>query len=529
MKINVAILAEELERRFNKGTKVSPTPPTPSEETPPPLDLTGIRLFSSAPMINDYENDVLYVAPASAEGLRPLPRKIAFACVSELESKSTLKRLMNLDSEQNREVLIANLGKNGTPELLANLLLQVKEWFDAWDEELLCAIVQHESDKNVLDIASRALVNPIALFDSSSALVTYAGSLDDDHKGTIWDVVIGKGYTPMSYYTKEERESFNRQFVNAERLASIRPARNPTNENITATVTVEGTAYAYLSQVDIVMPFSRAQRSLLLHIRDRFQEMAVAGMGTKQHKKPLEHCVRLILEGDKLAPSMIGFHLGQRGWKLNDSYRVVVCPCPDASNIKYYLMRFATLLPSILMVDFEGSIVCMLNSRERNEDALAKSRAQLDPIDGIDLYGESSEFDDFMALRSHYRQAVDAIEEGRRDSAKGLVCFDDCFMAHLHHLIDGPDVLEEYGSPHLLTYLRHADESADEAVRSLYVYLLCGCNFTKAAKQLFMHRNTLEYRIDKLGSELDMDFAKLDADESFRAIFTCAFFLGGAD
>ena len=53
--------------------------------------------------------------------------------------------------------------------------------------------------------------------------------------------------------------------------------------------------------------------------------------------------------------------------------------------------------------------------------------------------------------------------------------------------------------------MRYDKQNATNMVETLDCYFACNCNVSETAKALFIHRNTLIYRIDKIKSILGRD------------------------
>ena len=58
-------------------------------------------------------------------------------------------------------------------------------------------------------------------------------------------------------------------------------------------------------------------------------------------------------------------------------------------------------------------------------------------------------------------------------------------------------------------------------VRSLYQYLVCGGNLSAAARALFVHRNTLIYRLGVLEERMGTKLDDLSEDERLLYLMSC--------
>ena len=74
------------------------------------------------------------------------------------------------------------------------------------------------------------------------------------------------------------------------------------------------------------------------------------------------------------------------------------------------------------------------------------------------------------------------------------------------------------------------DEEGDagrELVRCLRAYLLAGGNIARAARELYVHRNTLIYRIGKLSRVLGIDVTALDGNTTMYYLCSCMLAMRG--
>ena len=288
MLLNMSILAEGLEE-IPRATSVNASLM---------LTLSGI-----APMAgDDYADDTVWVVDAAEIGA-PLPRHVAIAFPIGT-SAETLEQHCDELSKDGREVLCAAAGNAAT---LARALQHAAVRYQAWDEQLVSAIISGASTKRVLEIGSEGLANPIALFDSSSALIAHAGALPAGWEKSIWGDVIGRGFVPMEHYTREERQSVFGKMMVSDVPFVARPEKGHGETELVCKIEVDGSLFAMIAQVDLVAPFSPAQQALVMHLRDRMQAMSGARTSSVRHTDELGHCLRLILEGATLERSVIRF------------------------------------------------------------------------------------------------------------------------------------------------------------------------------------------------------------------------------
>ena len=125
------------------------------------------------------------------------------------------------------------------------------------------------------------------------------------------------------------------------------------------------------------------------------------------------------------------------------------------------------------------------------------------------LAGVSNSFTDPTKFQEYYRQAEKTIVLSQRTKAEGCVhCYTDfAFFDLLDALPEGLRLMR-YCHP-VLPLLRDYDQrKGTELYETLRTYTLTGFNQNKTAELLFMHRNTLNYRRQKI-----MELANIDLED----------------
>lgn len=404
-------------------------------------------------------------------------------------------------------------------DVLLTVLHEAFEHYRGWDEEMLCAVADRKGLDELVRIASAELASPVALIDSSYSLVTWAGEFRGSYSGTVWEDMLGKG-RPSTYWYLNEATDVKLSLMDPTlEPVLVRPVRERGHSHLFAKIPVQGSLFGLLAQVDVNHPFTPGQAALLLQARDRIMQAIVADAASGRHADPLDHCLRLLLSGERVEETTLRFHLGRAGWKVTGGMRVVVVPKPtwisdDESTA--FVMQTMQALPTSVALFFDESVVGLIGKDAHLSDKLAKVAA---------LYGtlaiESSPIKTVAELRGAYLQCLEGADLARKRGMDGLVRCADLFGAWLGERV-AEDAAAWAWCDARLRDLAASGERGCEQVRCLYEFLLSGGNFARAAKALFLHCNTLRYRIERLGEELGINVAALDADATLRLAVSCA-------
>jgi purine catabolism regulator len=113
---------------------------------------------------------------------------------------------------------------------------------------------------------------------------------------------------------------------------------------------------------------------------------------------------------------------------------------------------------------------------------------------------------EFSVWRTSFRQAGQALEMARRLGAREPLFFPDLSVYRL--------LLQLEHSPELISFQEEilgpllAHESSDELISTLEAFFQHNNNVTQTAEALYIHRNTLVYRLERIAA-----IANLDLDE----------------
>lgn len=118
--------------------------------------------------------------------------------------------------------------------------------------------------------------------------------------------------------------------------------------------------------------------------------------------------------------------------------------------------------------------------------------------------GIGSVFSDLRQLKNSVESAQEAIRIGSADSErKDVYIYDDMILLRLFEKFEDKDELMQIAAQILKELLLPENE---ELLQTLLTYIKCGFLAKQAAKELFIHENTMHYRLKKIASMLKVDF-----------------------
>ncbi len=199
------------------------------------------------------------------------------------------------------------------------------------------------------------------------------------------------------------------------------------------------------------------------------------------------------------------------GWKRDDTFRFYlfhsVYDRRDAGVNEYLVRRLEQLIPGSCGVVDEGRILLVQNTRY-GKVPFRELRSRLAEFLRENMYkaGISNEVTGIERLRGAFLQSQAAIELGTaHDPMFWYYLFEDYLCAYLLHKA-AEDIPADMLMPPAVEALRRCDEERGthfvETLRSLSVE---NFNVTHAAQRLFIHRTSLQDRMDRIRTLTDLD------------------------
>ena len=209
----------------------------------------------------------------------------------------------------------------------------------------------------------------------------------------------------------------------------------------------------------------------------------------------------------------------ENGWENEDSLTAGrnVKPMIHA-ELSGYIKQDILILPQA------GSILALIPDREETESCIEIFSGIVDRAQreyGLDLrigVGNSKAYLD--EIKKSRNEASAALRAAEVSGLKGKIFFyrDQGIYTLLSH-VDDTRILDTYVEEKLGKLLQ-ADELNDGKLsETLENYLNCSCNAKKTAEEMFLHRNTLNYRLKKIREMLDCDLEKLDTCLELKLAF----------
>ncbi|NLY39330.1 MAG: hypothetical protein GX044_08540 [Firmicutes bacterium] len=220
-----------------------------------------------------------------------------------------------------------------------------------------------------------------------------------------------------------------------------------------------------------------------------------------------------LLKGKNIKKKLIEHQLRLLGWSIDDHYFVVKVKVDEHDLLNNTLEYTAQQLESCCeesrsrSIIFRKDIVLIINTgklTEINQDCL--SRLELFLAKSKLTAGISACCNDILEIRDYYLQASVTLELGAIfQQTASLLKYDNYVLYHLIHNAAQTMDLYKLCHPAVIRLLNYDQENGSNYYQTLRVYMNNDKNLVESAKALFIHRNTLVYRINKIMEIINLD------------------------
>lgn len=488
MKLSVNILIEKMQKYdFSVYSTDSSEP-----------HLEGIRLFDKELLIDDI--DYLYIGYSyNLPKLDDLPGGASILCIGKPS-----------DLVEHSELHVSLIVMNGDYPLgrLFNEISDLFLYFNKWESQLQELIMNNCDLQQFVDISDKVMSWPISIIDRAQR--TLATSRFEDSDDIIWQE-IRRGFIHTEFLQQDK--------VKAADVAKYHhPFQGYSNVSnrviLSQAIRVDGHVVGFVA-VHHPKPGTEFFSRGVEHMVSLFTKFVAKRMRSNEfykqsHGLMFEYLLVDLIENNMKNEHIINDRLAFLDWKL-DGYKQIIRieilkDYYQASSLAALRDDVANIIPSGRSIIYDNALVAIISN---TADSLLDDNVKAAFISWLEknnaYCGVSSRYMKLNRTITYYNQAKKAIRFGRIQNPDQQI-----FNYSDYQMLDIVEMLSERSDLKLLYYsafekLLELSRSNEFYFDTLKVFLQTERNVALASKMLFIHRNTLIYRIKRLEEELGCD------------------------
>lgn len=485
-------------------------------EDTPELTLAKVRMFQPEGEGLSESEQTIYIAPYSSLPLID-DNQTRYNVVCPDRENDDISAWENLN-------LICLNGVLSCSELF-KFLQEIFEKYYIWHQKMLDIIMNSSSKQELMNTASEMLQNPLLIFDYSIKPLTDICVDTSLLSGTDWEQVLKIGDSLLDNYTEEQKKKFLSNLNYNKKPFLFKADKAAEHTQLFVNLYMEKTRIGCLGMIDIAEHFSTGQISLVNHIKNLVEAIIHR---SEKYQYLIEHdsLIERMLNGYYVEEKLVQSHLDKIRWRVKDSFLILVFDnlvrhFPD--SYKSYCFKLNQLFKLSVIIPFNEHLIMILNAANLPIEQVTANKEFRRFLTRLSVScGISQKFEDFLDLKYYTRQAVSALKEGQKKNSEGPFFFyKNYFIEDMINSLEKDASLQSFCHPQILSLKKHDDDSGSEYVKTLYHYLLCGKKLTEAADSLFIHRNTLKYRLSRIQELVDYNFN--DTENVFQTLASCRF------
>ena len=436
------------------------------------------------------------------------------------------------DEGESHSVVLSNCGdeirlSDISPEEVFNRVLEAFEYYSALEERLSRAMRSIDPVQNFVELCQEQF-GPTYIMDQRYHLIAISHCKTGGAFGDAWHELEQARFVPLdSFYERMDNEFYQRINEKVHNLVFESKHAAPYVRGVMNTFCDPSGEIIGQCMIGFDRPIEKIDLQMIDFFMSCLRKLDYQGQSDAGGRLS-EAIFGMLLDGqDVPAEDMVKMHIQQR-WSGKARFCIVAAEPkpepkpepkrgPSQKTVGAEMHRLLTNVQQTINASFPGSVTvirkaqlisCMTIEGRFEADADAYIRKHLLPSkrDGRIRTGISYSFSDLCLARHYAQQAISALNWANTHSAPyGFIescALDACFKS------EDAEFKRLTLHPAIKILADHDRRSGLELSRTLLAFLRCERSFVTTAKMLNVHRNTVAYRIERIGEllpNLDLD------------------------
>lgn len=393
--------------------------------------------------------------------------------------------------------------KTSDVDEVLNAVLDIFESFQRWKLTLEDSVKQGRNIQHLLDISSYAFPFPIVISDSFGNVVSYSKTYDEyGELDSYWDSVVkhqqmNKLVFSEAVYT--ERKSIAKDWDTTPRIYQTMQSRI-IGMHLTMNDEIVGTM--------IIIELGGVLSKGLCQLAELFHEAlsrALTVRGDDAELRTVMAMAEEYLDGKPVDTERLWKMISGFTGRADEEMELILLKntirtdFTYKNNLAYRLTTPENGCFALVYHDYVAAIICC--SREKDFFQFVWSVLQKEEC----CCGVSLPFSDVNAMRRVGNQAALALLSGDQTPGSVSRCVDHAYTYFLNKLAGDKTFGTELRHPGLARLKKYDEKHNTNFYDSLYQYLLLERNVVATAKSLYIHRNSMIYRLQRIEQLLEVN------------------------
>lgn len=471
LKLSMSILEDWL-KKYNPTVNITDGLPI----------LSGVRIYSGNPL--EADDSILYIGQASQFD----PDQYCNGQIILFNEQDSIL----IDSEHINSIL--------------NDVLEAFEYYNEWETMLKEAAYSNASFQTLIDLSYPVFNSPIFMVDWFGKVLGITSQCEAKMDGTVWNYMRTNGYLPAYVYNvvKVSRD----QFQDIERRKEIFYLEIPQFDYqcFHCTVFNEDQPYLNFEISKGATELTEGMRQLAEILRQAVIILIrVSNVGVL---KPAAQLLFSDLLSGNFHPEAVRHVLFTLGWEQTENWYLVTFSNPFSGEMSRTVLsqELQRKIPRSFSFEWENQLILVIDRKDW-ESSLPILKKLL--VDGSYCAGVSMPFDRIENLPIGYKQAKLTLSFANPKEVITL-CADYAWEYMQNEFVQNFKFDNLY-HPAVKKLMTYDIKNGSELSKTFYEYLRNERNMVDTAKKLFIHRNTLRYRLEQINKLIDVNFDDPDA------------------
>lgn len=396
-------------------------------------------------------------------------------------------------------------------EEVFNDVCGILDRYRRWEAELEAAQNGDDGLQEMLDCSFSVIHHAMFIYGRDGKALAISSHYPPETHWLWRELVQTRGLTPSRMQSLKEDIQLTNVFQDAR--PTVRESSIDTSyKYMHCSLRVNGLVAGHLVLFSFDHPFERGLDHLVMKLVRHGEVFMGAHAERYALASDAERLVGAMLAGEQYAASALFDLLQERGWHLDDAYRVHVLR-ENVEGEPVLLTRAYLLLTQrsrAVITTRRGTSLMILE----NESGTAANESLACMFDHEPLLkenficGTSAPFRNLVRCHEYYQQACEELDQAQslRERCSRA---DDHSGDHFLRLLDSDPLAITYVRSDIVALYAYDQAHGTSYYETLRMYCLSGFQGTRTARLLGIHRNSLLYRLDRMREIID--FAPYDA------------------